>query len=297
MSSQEYRAGFVSFVGRPNVGKSTLMNALVGEKVAITSSKPQTTRHAIRGIVHRDDGQLIIVDTPGVHRPRTLLGQRLNDLVQSILSDVDVIALCVPATDPVGPGDTFIAQEISAYPRARKVALITKTDDATQEQIATRLMEVDQLADWEALIPVSALTGEQVDVVVREILALMPESEPLYPPENTSEQSTEIRIADLIREATLEGVNEELPHSIAVTIDEMGQREDGLHQIYASLWVERDSQKGIMIGKGGGKLRDIGSRARAEIEALLGHRVYLSIQVKVSKEWQRDAKKITKLGL
>lgn len=297
MSSQEYRAGFVSFVGRPNVGKSTLMNALVGEKLAITSSKPQTTRHAIRGIVHRDNGQLIIVDTPGVHRPRTLLGQRLNDLVQSILSDVDVIALCVPATDPVGPGDTFIAQEISAYPRARKVALITKTDDATQEQIATRLMEVDQLADWEALIPVSALTGEQVDVVVREILALMPESEPLYPPENTSEQSTEVRIAELIREATLEGVNEELPHSIAVTIDEMAQREDGLHQIYASLWVERDSQKGIMIGKGGGKLKDIGSRARAEIEALLGHQVYLSIQVKVSKEWQRDAKKITKLGL
>ncbi|MEL0256099.1 MAG: GTPase Era [Pontimonas sp.] len=297
MSSQEYRAGFVSFVGRPNVGKSTLMNALVGEKVAITSSKPQTTRHAIRGIVHRDNGQLIIVDTPGVHRPRTLLGQRLNDLVQSILSDVDVIALCVPATDPVGPGDSFIAQEISSYPQARKIALITKTDGATKEQIATRLMEVDQLADWEALIPVSALTGEQLDVVVREILALMPESDPLYPPENTSEQSTEVRIAELIREATLEGVNEELPHSIAVTIDEMGQREDGLHQIYASLWVERDSQKGIMIGKGGGKLKDIGSRARAEIETLLGHKVYLSIQVKVSKEWQRDAKKITKLGL
>ncbi len=297
MSSQQYRAGFVSFVGRPNVGKSTLMNALVGEKVAITSSKPQTTRHAIRGIVHRDNGQLIIVDTPGVHRPRTLLGQRLNDLVQSILSDVDVIALCVPATDPVGPGDSFIAQEISSYPQARKIALITKTDDATKEQIATRLMEVDQLADWEALIPVSALTGEQLDVVVREILALMPESDPLYPPENTSEQSTEVRIAELIREATLEGVNEELPHSIAVTIDEMGQREDGLHQIYASLWVERDSQKGIMIGKGGGKLKDIGSRARAEIETLLGHKVYLSIQVKVSKEWQRDAKKITKLGL
>ncbi len=297
MSSQEYRAGFVSFVGRPNVGKSTLMNALVGEKVAITSSKPQTTRHAIRGIVHRDNGQLIIVDTPGVHRPRTLLGQRLNDLVQSILSDVDVIALCVPATDPVGSGDSFIAQEISSYPQARKIALITKTDDATKEQIATRLMEVDQLADWEALIPVSALTGEQLDVVVREILALMPESDPLYPPENTSEQSTEVRIAELIREATLEGVNEELPHSIAVTIDEMGQREDGLHQIYASLWVERDSQKGIMIGKGGGKLKDIGSRARAEIETLLGHKVYLSIQVKVSKEWQRDAKKITKLGL
>jgi GTP-binding protein Era len=297
MSEDTYRAGFVTFVGRPNVGKSTLMNALVGEKVAITSSKPQTTRHAIRGIVHRDNGQLIIVDTPGVHRPRTLLGQRLNDLVQSTLSEVDVIALCVPATDVVGPGDTYIANEILKYPKARKVALITKTDSASPEQIATRLMEVDQLADWETLIPLSAVSGEQLDVVVREILALMPESEALYPSEDTSEQSVEVRIAELIREATLEGVSDELPHSIAVTIDEMGEREDGLAQIFASLWVERDSQKGIMIGKGGGKLKDIGSRARAEVEALLGYKVYLSIQVKVSKEWQRDPKKITKLGL
>jgi GTPase len=297
MSEDTYRAGFVTFVGRPNVGKSTLMNALVGEKVAITSSKPQTTRHAIRGIVHRANGQLIIVDTPGVHRPRTLLGQRLNDLVQSTLSEVDVIAFCVPATDVVGPGDTYIANEILKFPKARKIALITKTDSASPEQIATRLMEVDQLADWETLIPLSAVSGEQLDVVVREILALMPESEALYPPEDTSEQSVEVRIAELIREATLESVSDELPHSIAVTIDEMGEREDGLHQIFASLWVERDSQKGIMIGKGGGKLKDIGSRARAEVEALLGYKVYLSIQVKVSKEWQRDAKKITKLGL
>lgn len=189
MTEPGYRAGFVSFVGRPNVGKSTLMNALVGEKVAITSSKPQTTRHAIRGIVHKDAGQLIIVDTPGVHRPRTLLGQRLNDLVQATLSEVDVIAFCVPAGDTVGPGDTYIANEIMKYPRARKIALITKTDSATSDQIATRLMEVDQLADWETLIPVSALTGEQLDVVVREILALMPESEALYPPEDTSNKA------------------------------------------------------------------------------------------------------------
>jgi GTP-binding protein Era len=297
MSGEAYRAGFVSFVGRPNVGKSTLMNALVGEKVAITSSKPQTTRHAIRGIVHRENGQVIIVDTPGVHRPRTPLGQRLNDLVQATLSEVDVIAFCVPASDSVGPGDTFIANEILKYPRARKIALITKTDSATKEEIAIRLMEVDQLAPWESLIPVSALTGEQLDVVLREILALMPESDPLYPPEDTSEQTLEVRIAELIREATLEGVSEELPHSIAVTLDEMGEREDGLYQIFANLWVERDSQKGIMIGKGGAKLKDIGSRARAEIEALLGHTVFLSIHVKVSKEWQRDAKKITRLGL
>lgn len=297
MNPGTFRAGFVSFVGRPNVGKSTLMNALVGEKVAITSSKPQTTRHAIRGIVHRDEGQLVIVDTPGIHRPRTLLGQRLNDLVQATLSDVDVIAMCVPATDPVGPGDTFISQEVMKYPKAKKIALITKTDSASKEQIAERLMEVDQLANWETLVPVSAVTGEQLDIVVAEILALMPPSEPLYPPEDTSEQSLEVRIAELIREATLEDVSDELPHSIAVTIDEMGVSERGVHQIFASLWVERDSQKGIMIGKGGSKLKEVGTRARAEIEHLLGHSVYLSIQVKVSKEWQRDAKKITKLGL
>jgi GTP-binding protein Era len=297
MNPGTFRAGFVSFVGRPNVGKSTLMNALVGEKVAITSSKPQTTRHAIRGIVHRDEGQLVIVDTPGIHRPRTLLGQRLNDLVQATLSDVDVIAMCVPATEPVGPGDTFISQEVMKYPKAKKIALITKTDSASKEQIAERLMEVDQLANWETLVPVSAVTGEQLDIVVAEILALMPPSDPLYPPQDTSEQSLEVRIAELIREATLEDVSDELPHSIAVTIDEMGVSETGVHQIFASLWVERDSQKGIMIGKGGSKLKEVGTRARTEIERLLGHSVYLSIQVKVSKEWQRDAKKITKLGL
>jgi GTP-binding protein Era len=297
MSDTTYRAGFVSFVGRPNVGKSTLMNTLVGEKIAITSSKPQTTRHAIRGIVHRDEGQLIIVDTPGVHRPRTLLGQRLNDLVSSTLSDMDVIALCVPAVDPVGPGDRFIAEELQNYPQAKKVALITKTDSASKEQIATRLMEVDQLGAWEALIPLSAHSGEQLDVAVREILALMPESAPLYPASDTNEQNLDVRIAELIREATLEGVSDELPHSIAVTLEEMVTPEDGVPQIFANLWVERDSQKGIMIGKGGQKLKDIGSRARAEIETLLGHKVFLSIHVKVSSEWQRDSKKITRLGL
>ena len=297
MSEAEFRAGFVTFVGRPNVGKSTLMNALVGEKVAITSSKPQTTRHAIRGIVHRAEGQVVIVDTPGMHRPRTLLGQRLNDLVQHTLSEVDVIALCIPAPDSVGPGDRYIAQAIENFPRAKKIAVVTKTDAASPEVIAQRLLQVSELTDWDSIIPVSGLHGEQLEVLLEQIVALLPLSPALYPIESHTEQTDEIRIQELIREATLEGVSEELPHSIAVTIDEMADREDGLFQIFANLWVERDSQKGIIIGKGGQKLKDIGQRARAEIEALLGRRVHLAIQVKVSKEWQRDAKKIDRLGL
>jgi GTPase len=291
------RAGFVTFVGRPNVGKSTLMNALVGEKVAITSSKPQTTRHAIRGIVHRVDGQIVIVDTPGLHRPRTLLGQRLNDLVAHTLSEVDVIALCIPATDKVGPGDRYIVESLERYPRATKIAVVTKTDAADPTMIAERLLEVNELADWATIIPVSALEGDQLELLMDHILALLPESPPLYPADSNTEQTDEVRIQELIREATLEGVADELPHSIAVTIDEMNEREDGLLNIFANLWVERDSQKGIIIGKGGQKLKDIGQRARAEVEAFLGRRVHLAIQVKVSKEWQRDSKKIDRLGL
>ena len=291
------RAGFVTFVGRPNVGKSTLMNALVGEKVAITSSKPQTTRHAIRGIVHRVDGQIVIVDTPGLHRPRTLLGQRLNDLVAHTLSEVDVIALCIPATDKVGPGDRYIVESLERYPRATKIAVVTKTDAADPTMIAERLLEVNELADWATIIPVSALEGDQLELLMDQILALLPESPPLYPSDANTEQTDEVRIQELIREATLEGVADELPHSIAVTIDEMNEREDGLLNIFANLWVERDSQKGIIIGKGGQKLKDIGQRARAEVEAFLGRRVHLAIQVKVSKEWQRDSKKIDRLGL
>ena len=291
------RAGFVTFVGRPNVGKSTLMNALVGEKVAITSSKPQTTRHAIRGIVHREDGQIVIVDTPGLHRPRTLLGQRLNDLVAHTLSEVDVIALCIPATDKVGPGDRYIVESLERYPRATKIAVVTKTDAADPSMIAERLLEVNELADWATIIPVSALEGDQLELLMDQILALLPESPPLYPADSNTEQTDEVRIQELIREATLEGVADELPHSIAVTIDEMNEREDGLLNIFANLWVERDSQKGIIIGKGGQKLKDIGQRARAEVEAFLGRRVHLAIQVKVSKEWQRDSKKIDRLGL
>ena len=296
--TETQRSGFVTFVGRPNVGKSTLTNALVGEKIAITSEKPQTTRRAIRGIVNRPQGQLVIVDTPGIHKPRTLLGERLNDLVEQVLGDVDVIGFCVPATEKVGPGDRRIAASLDGYPRAKKVAIVTKTDAATREEITERLIEVDVLReDWAAVIPLSALTSEQLDVLADEVLALLPEGEPLYPDDVVTDESEEDRIAEIIREAALEGVRDELPHSIAVVIDDVAPREDSdLTDIHASIVVERDSQKAIIIGRKGSRLRDVGARARAGIEELLGRRVYLALHVKVAKEWQRDPKQLGRLG-
>ncbi|HEY4270201.1 MAG TPA: GTPase Era [Galbitalea sp.] len=295
--TEPFRAGFVSFVGRPNVGKSTLTNALVGEKVAITSSKPQTTRRAIRGIVHQAGGQLIIVDTPGMHRPRTLLGERLNNIVQDTLAEVDVIGLCLPANEKVGPGDKYINEQLERFPRAKKVAIVTKIDRASRPAVAEQLQAVSELRDWDAIIPVSSLTGIQLDTLATELIALMPESSALYPDDAVTDEGLEARIAELIREAVLEGVQDELPHSIAVTIDDMSEREDrDMLDIYANLFVERDSQKGIIIGHGGERLQDVGARARAEIEALVGKQVFLSLRVKVAKEWQRDPKQLGRLG-
>jgi len=280
------------------VGKSTLTNALVGEKVAITSDKPQTTRRAIRGILNRPGGQLVIVDTPGIHRPRTLLGERLNDLVEQVLGDVDVIAFCVPATEKVGPGDRRIAESLSNYPRAKKVALVTKTDAGTREQITERLIEVDALReDWHAVIPLSAVTHEQLDVLADELLSLMPKGPALYEEGVVTDESLEDRIAEIIREAALEGVRDELPHSIAVTVDDIARREDSdLTDIFASVVVERDSQKAIIIGHRGSRLADVGARARAQIEPLVGTRVFLKLHVRVAKEWQRDPKQLGRLG-
>lgn len=295
--TEQPRSGFVSFVGRPNVGKSTLTNALVGEKIAITSSKPQTTRHAIRGISHRASGQLILVDTPGVHRPRTLLGERLNSLVQSTLGEVDVIGMCFPADEPVGPGDTFINNELDKYPRALKVAIVTKTDVASKDQIGERLLEVSELRDWAFVIPVSATADDQVDLLAEELISLLPIGEPLYLEGENTDENIEKRISELIRESILEGVHDELPHSLAVTLDDMSQREDSdLVDIYANVFVERDSQKAIIIGKGGSRLKEIGATSRAAIESLLGQRVFLSIRVKVAKDWQRDPKQLQRLG-
>lgn len=292
-----FKAGFVSFVGRPNVGKSTLTNALVGEKIAITSAKPQTTRRAIRGLVHRDNGQIILVDTPGLHRPRTLLGERLNDLVEDTLGDVDVIGFCVPANEKIGPGDQFINTQLDQFKKAKKIAIVTKTELVDRKLLAERLLAVAELRDWAAIVPVSALGEDQLDVLADVLIDLLPESPALYPTDVVTDESLNDRICELIREAALEGVRDELPHSLAVTIDEINKREDkDMFDVHANVFVERDSQKAIIIGKGGSRLRDIGAKSRPEIERLLGSKVFLSIRVKVAQDWQRDPKLLGRLG-
>jgi len=293
----EHRSGFVSFVGRPNVGKSTLTNALVGEKIAITSAKPQTTRRAIRGIVHRDHGQIIVVDTPGLHRPRTLLGKRLNDLVDTTLSGVDVIGFCIPANEKIGPGDNFINEQLGEFRRAKLVAVVTKCELVSKTALADQLQAVSELREWADIVPVSALGDEQLDVLTDVLIGLLPTGPALYPSDAVTDETIESRICELIREAALEGVHDELPHSLAVTIDEMNQREGkNMVDIHANVWVERDSQKGIIVGRGGDRIKDVGSKSRIEIEKLIGQKVFLNIRVKVAPDWQRDPKQLGRLG-
>ncbi|MEZ5115813.1 MAG: GTPase Era [Candidatus Nanopelagicales bacterium] len=302
----EHRSGFVCLVGRPNVGKSTLTNALVGQKVAITSSRPQTTRHTVRGIVHRPDAQLVLVDTPGLHRPRTLLGERLNDLVRTTWAEVDVIGFCVPADQSVGPGDRFIAAELARIPRSPKVAVVTKTDLVSRDTVAERLAEVAALGDetgvaWAEVVPVSAHSGEQVRLLEDLLVALLPPGPALYPEGELTDEPEQVMVAELVREAALEGVRDELPHSIAVVVEEMAPRPDRpadrpLVDIHAVLFVERSSQKAIVIGRGGERLKKVGTAARRQIEALLGTPVYLDLRVKVAPDWQRDPKQLGRLG-
>ncbi len=301
-----YRSGFASFVGRPNAGKSTLTNALVGQKIVITSDKPQTTRTVVRGIVNRDDAQLILVDTPGLHRPRTLLGERLNDLVRTTWAEVDVVAVCFPANEKIGPGDRYIVSELAKVRRTVKIAVATKTDLADGERIGQHLLDIAELGrstdtEWAEIVPVSAVSGDQVQLLADLFVAQLPEGPQLYPDGDLTDAPEEILVAELIREAALDGVRDELPHSIAVVVEEMGLREDRpedrpLLDIHANLYVERSSQKGIMIGHQGSRLRQVGTVARQQIEALLGTPVYLDLHVKIAKDWQRDPKQLRKLG-
>jgi GTPase len=292
-----FRSGFACFVGRPNAGKSTLTNALVGSKIVITSDKPQTTRHAVRGIVTRPDAQLVVVDTPGLHRPRTLLGERLNDVVRATLSDVDVVGFCVPADQRIGPGDRFIAAELRNL-RAPLVAIVTKIDAVGRDRVAEQLVAVSELGEFADVVPVSARSGTQVDVLADVLVAHLPEGPLLYPDDVTTDNDLDLRIAELIREAALKGVRDELPHSIAVTVEERHPLEarPDITAVYATIHLERRSQKGIVLGAGGSRLRDIGTTARPAIEALLGGRVHLDLHVAVEPDWQRDPKKLDRLG-
>jgi GTPase len=292
-----FRAGFACFVGRPNAGKSTLTNALVGQKVAITSNRPQTTRHAVRGIVHREDAQLIVVDTPGLHKPRTLLGERLNDVVRTTLAEVDVVGFCVPADEKIGPGDKFIVSQLREL-RTPIVALVTKVDKVGKESVAGQLLTISRLMDFAEIVPVSAFTDFQTSTVADVLVSHLPPSPPLYLDGELTDEPELVMIAELIREQALEGVRDELPHSIAVQVEEILPHEgrDDMVDIHAVLYVERDSQKGIVIGPQGTRLRAVGTNSRKHIEALLGTRVYLDLHVKVAKDWQRDPKQLRKLG-
>ena len=298
-SSDVFRSGFACFVGRPNAGKSTLTNALVGDKIAITSSRPQTTRHVIRGLVHRPDGQLVIVDTPGLHKPRTVLGERLNDLVRTTWSEVDTVGLCLPADQRIGPGDRYLIGEISRLRRKPVIAIATKIDLVGKERLIEHLTAIQRAGDeagvvWQDVVPVSATSGEQVDLLADLLLATLPEGPPLYPEGQLTDEPEETLIAEVIREAALEGVRDELPHSIAVTVEEVIP--GSTVKVHASLFVERDSQKGIVIGHKGTRLREIGAAARTQIERILGSPVYLDLHVKVAKDWQRDPRQLRKLG-
>ena len=298
-----FRSGFVAIVGRPNVGKSTLINALVGSKIAITSHHPNTTRSAIRGIVHRPDYQAVLVDTPGVHKPKTLLGQRLNQLVDQSMDSVDIVLMCIPADETSGAGDIYIAQEIAKHAKARKFAVITKTDLISKEKLAARLLGIMEIAKgftWNEIIPVSAAIHDQVDLLNELIGRNLPEGPAYYPEGTNSDQDIEALICELIREAALQDVREELPHSIVVTIDECGEREEKgsrpFYDIHATVHVERDTQRAILLGHQGSRLKEIGIRARADIERTLNAKIFLGLHIKVSKEWQKDPKLLERLG-
>ena len=299
----DFRSGFVAIVGRPNVGKSTLINALVGSKIAITSHHPNTTRSAIRGIVHGDNFQAVLVDTPGVHKPKTLLGHRLNAVVDQSMDSVDVVILCIPADETSGAGDVYIAQEIAKHPRAKKFAVITKTDLLSKEKLALRLTGIMELAQgftWDEIIPVSAAIHDQIDLLNSLIGAALPAGPAYYPEGTTSDQAIEQLICEFIREAALQDVREELPHSIVVTIDEFGERKEKgsrpFYDVHATIHVERDTQRAILLGHQGTRLKEIGIRARADIERALVAKIFLGLHIKVSKEWQRDARMLDKLG-
>jgi len=303
---EDFRAGFACIVGRPNAGKSTLTNAMVGTKIAITSGRPQTTRHNVRGVIHKEKAQIVLVDTPGLHRPRTLLGKRLNDLVRETLTDVDVVVFCIPANEKIGPGDRFITRDLAEL-RTPVVAVVTKADTVTREALAAQLLAVSELGEWADIVPVSAQRNEQIDVLEEVLLGYMPLSPPLYPTGEITDEPQQVMIAELVREAALEGVRDELPHSLAVVVDEIADPDDerevgrikgvgGRLQVRVSLVVERDSQKAIIIGRGGRRLKEVGVNARKGIEKLLGRKVYLDLHVRTAKDWQSDPKALARLG-
>ena len=295
-----FRSGFISFVGRPNTGKSTLTNALVGQKIAITANQPETTRHPIRGIVHLPHAQIIVVDTPGLHRPRTLLGERLNEVVKETYADMDVIGVTIPADEKIGPGDRWIIENVrKVAPNTPLLGIVTKVDKVSRDEIAAQLVAVHELLGNDSeIVPVSAVTGEQREVLLDVIASLLPEGPKFYPDDHITDDDTETRIAELVREAALSGLKEELPHSVAVEVDEIipNSEREGVLDVHVIIYVERPGQKDIIMGKGGRRIGRIIHNARPQICELLGSNVYLDLRIKVLKNWQSDPKQLGRLG-
>jgi GTPase len=291
-----FRSGIVAVVGRPNVGKSTLVNALVGRKIAIVSDKPQTTRRHIRAILNTLDVQVVFTDTPGFHKPSTLLGTRLNNLVRDAVEGVDAVVLVVDAAAGVGRGDAYVYSHQVGEGSGLRICAVNKVDGLSHHKLVPQLVAAQEMGEFDEIVPVSAQFGEGVDALRDLLVSRMPEGPPLYPVDTDTDEPIEITLAELVREQALRVTREEVPHSIAVVVDEV-EREGDLTSIHASLVVERDSQKGIVIGHGGETLKAIGTAARMQMEPLLGTRVFLDLRVKVLKEWQRDPRALDRLGL
>lgn len=294
-----FRSGFVSFVGRPNTGKSTLTNALVGEKIAITADQPETTRHPIRGIVHRENAQIILVDTPGLHRPRTLLGERLNEVVKDTYSDVDLICVCVPADEKIGPGDRWIVDAVrKVAPKTPLIGVVTKLDKVSKDRVGEQLIALHDLLDGADVVPVSATKEVQLEVLKDVLTDHLPEGPKFYPDDHITDDDRDTRMAELIREAALSGLHDELPHSVAVQIDEVvpNPTREGVLDVHAVIYVERDGQKAIIRGKGGRRLSKTVHDARKQIIDLVGQNVYLDVRLKVAKNWQSDPKQLGRMG-
>jgi len=296
MSDIPRRSGFISIVGRPNVGKSTIVNALVGEKVAITSSSPQTTRNTIRGVVTLEerDAQLVLVDTPGIHKPRTALGERLNTLVYGSLAEADAILFVLDAKQSIGPGDRLIADRLRAAGSPVVVA-VNKVDIADKNDVLVQLSEAGEW-DFAAYVPISAKTGDGLDRLTDELVGLLEPGPFFFPPDATSDQPDRQLAGEIVREKYLTRMREELPHSLAVVVDEMDTQDNGVLRIEATVYVERESQKGMVIGKGGLIVRDVGTEARSDLESIFGAKVYLDLRVRVEKDWQRNDELLDRLG-
>lgn len=295
--SVPFRSGFVTLLGRPNAGKSTLLNAIMAQKYAIASPTAQTTRHRFRAIRTTDSYQLIIVDTPGVHKPHDALGEELNTTALKSLEGIDVVAFLLDAHEPLGRGDEWVISELAKVKNTPKILVISKCDLATEEEIAAQIEKASQLAPWDQVIVLSAVTGYHVEEFVDAVVSYLPEGPLWFPADMQTDQPQEVIIAEFIREKILFTVYDEVPHAIGVVVDEMSyNRRKHLTRIYATIYVERDSQKGILVGKGGATIKHIGTEARKDLEVLLGTKVFLDLQVKVKKNWRRDLNMIRRFG-